>query len=100
MTTIIDVEIDLFGGRHMSSTAHQSPLKMKANMAAAVAYCTAVALTELPAAFVSFQRSYASLPPTQNVNSAPRPLTSASHFGGNYAICAVSAVTTATSVTF
>jgi len=69
----------------MSSTAHQSALKMKANavilnwlctelmtgdcklttisMAATMANCTAVALTERPTAFVSFQRQRASLPP-------------------------------------
>ncbi len=48
----------------MSFAAHNPPLKMKANTAAAHPYCTAVALTGLPAAFVSFQWPQASLPPT------------------------------------
>ena len=87
----------------MLSTTHQSPLKMKANVAATDTYCTAVATAEPPAELVSFQRSYASVPPTQNVNSAARSLTPARQFSGNSAICAVNAanaVITATSVTF
>jgi hypothetical protein len=80
----------------MSFTAHQLPLKMKANMAAACTNCTAVAPAERSAAFVSFRRQRQSLPPDKNVNSAPRSLTSAVQFSGNIAICAVNAVTTAT----
>ncbi len=80
----------------MSSTAHQTPLKMRANAAAAHPYCTAVALTGLSAEVVSFQRQQASLPPTQNVNSAVPPLLAAVQFGGNSAVYAANAVTTAT----
>ena len=91
----------------MSSTAHNLPFKMRANTAAADSYCTAVALTELPAAFVSFQRHQASFPPTQNVNSAASPLLAAVQFSGkfaqsakNAAICADCAVTTPIPLTF
>ena len=80
----------------MSATNHQSPLKMRANSAAADTNCTAVALTELPAAFVSFQWHQPSLPPTQNVNSAASRELAAMQFSGNNAIYAVNAVTTAT----
>jgi len=45
--------------------------------AAAFANCTAVESAERFAAFVSFQRIAASLPPTQNVNSALISLTAA-----------------------
>jgi hypothetical protein len=80
----------------MPSTSHQSPHKMRANMAAADPNCTAAAVAERSAAFVSFRWHQPSLPPTQNVNSAPRSLISAVQFSGNIAIYAVSAVTTAT----
>ncbi|MEP6986465.1 MAG: hypothetical protein ABI970_12750 [Chloroflexota bacterium] len=50
---------------------------------------TAVALAEQSAGFVSFQRQQPSLPPTQNVTSALRSLTSAVQFGGKYAIYAL-----------
>ncbi|MBA3870700.1 MAG: hypothetical protein H0X30_16290 [Anaerolineae bacterium] len=73
---------------------------MKANLAAAHANCTAVALTEPSAAFVSFQRRQPSLSPTQNVDSAPRSLASAMQFGGNDAVYAVNAVTIAIFTTF
>ena len=56
---------------------------------------TAVALTGLPAAIVSFQRKSPSFPPTQNVDSAPFSLASARRFSGKYAIYAINAVTTA-----
>jgi len=68
--------------------------------AAACTNCTAVVTRERGAAFVSFQRQQASLPPTQNVNSAPFSLAPARHFSGNYAKCALNAVTTAISATF
>jgi len=84
----------------MSPTAYQLPPKMRATIAATCTNCTAVASAEPSAAFVSFQRSYVSLPPTQNVNSAPRSLTPACHFSGNNASIAVNAVTTATFTTF
>jgi hypothetical protein len=80
----------------MSSTVHQPPLKMTATMAAADPNCTAVALAELPAAFVSFQRSAPSLPPTKNVHSAASPVLPAARFSGNIAIFAVYAGVTAT----
>jgi hypothetical protein len=60
---------------------------------------SAVALAERSAAFVSFQRQQASLPPTQNANLAPCSLSSAGHFSGNYAIYAANAATTATFTT-
>ncbi len=66
----------------MAFTAHQLVPKMRAITAAAHPYCTAVALSGLPAANVSFQWHSPSYPPTQNVNSAPRSLTSARHFSG------------------
>ena len=50
--------------------------------------CTAVATAEYSAALVSFQWQQVSPPPTQNVDSAPRSLTSARHFSGKYAFCA------------
>jgi len=84
----------------MSTTAHQPPLKMEATRAAAMAFGTAVALTEFPAAFVSFQRHQPGFPPTQHAISAPYFLTSARHVGGSIAIYAVIAVTTATFSTF
>ncbi|MBA3874102.1 MAG: hypothetical protein H0X30_33630 [Anaerolineae bacterium] len=58
----------------MSSPVHQIPLKMNAITAAADANCTAVALTELPAGFVSFQRFTPLLPLAQNIHSAVCPL--------------------------
>ena len=61
--------------------------KTKAIMAAAHPYCTAVALTEPPAAIVSFQRHPPSFPPSQNVNSVASPLLAAVQFSGNSAIC-------------
>jgi hypothetical protein len=73
----------------MSPTAHQLPLKMRANSAAADTNGTAVALAELPAEIVSFRWQQPSLPPHKNVNSASHSLTSACHFSGNSAICAV-----------
>ena len=106
----------------MSSTAHHHPLKMKtqigclnllctelktanckqttASTAAADTSDTAVVAAGHSAALVSFQWQYASHPPTQNVDSAPRSLTSARHFSGKYAIFAKIAVTIATNATF
>ncbi len=84
----------------MLSTNHQLPLKMTANKAATCTNCTAAATREPSAAFVSFRRHQPSLPPTQNVDSAAHSLTSACHFGGKYAICAVNAVITASTATF
>jgi len=84
----------------MSFFDHQSSLKTTANAAATCTNCTAVVLTERPAGFVSFQRLAPSLPPTKNVNSAAFPLLTAVQFSGKCAICAVNAVTTATSATF
>ena len=84
----------------MSSTVYQSPLKMKANSAAADTYCTAVALAEPSAALVTFRWQQPSFPPHKNVNSAPRSLTSAAQFSGNNAQIATNAVTTAIFVTF
>ncbi len=84
----------------MLSTAKKLPLQIRANTAAAHPYCTAVALTEHFAAFVSFQRQQASLPPMQNVNSATSPLLAAMQFSGNNANYATNAVTTATFTTF
>ena len=79
----------------MSFAAHNPPLKMRANAAATCTNCMAVALTGLPAAFVSFQQQQASHPPTQNVDSAVFSLLSAVQFSGNHAIFAANAVTTA-----
>ena len=91
----------------MLSTAHKQLLKMKANMgivnplcielitvncklttaftAAADTNCTAVVSAEQSAAFLQFQRHYASVPPDKNVNSADDSLTSAVQFSGNIA---------------
>ena len=60
----------------------------------------AVVTAEQAAALVSFRWQQVSLPPTQNVNSAPRSLTSARHFSGKYANYAKNAATTATIATF
>jgi hypothetical protein len=60
----------------------------------------AVALTGLPAAFVSFQQQQASQPPDKNVDSAGFSLLSAVQFSGNNAILAANVVTTATFTTF
>ena len=73
---------------------------MRATTAAADPYCTAVALTGLPAEFVSIQRQAASLLPDKNVNSAAGSLHPACQFSGSIAQIATNAVTTATSVTF
>ena len=62
--------------------------------------CTAVAIAELPAAKVSFQRQAGSYPPVQNVNSADAHVLAAVQFSGKYAISAANAVTTATFATF
>ncbi len=56
-----------------------------ANKAAADSYSAAVALAEPSAAFVSFQRQQASLPPDKNVDSAVSPLLPAGQFSGKYA---------------
>ncbi len=69
----------------MSSIPHQRPLKITPNMAAADICGAAVALTELSAAFVSFQWQQPSHPPAQNVNSAASPVFPATHFSGKYA---------------
>ncbi len=66
----------------MSSTADNPPLKMRAKMAAADPNCTVVALAELPAAKVSFQRITPSHPPTQNDDSAALPVLPAGQFSG------------------
>jgi hypothetical protein len=75
---------------------HHLLLKLCAIKAVAMAFGTAVALAERFAAFVLFQRYQPRLPPTQNVDSAPRSRTSACHFSGNSAICAI----TATAIAF
>ena len=62
--------------------------------------CTAVAMTEHLAAFVSFQWKQASFPPTLNVNSAVPPLVAAGQFSGNVAIFAAYVVATAIFATF
>jgi hypothetical protein len=80
----------------MSFTVPELPLKMRATIAATDTNCIAVALTELPAAFVSFQRILGAFPPHKNVNSADASLVSAVQFSGNHAIFATNAVTTAT----
>ena len=72
----------------------------RANIAAADPYCTAVALAERFAAFVSFRQQYASFPPTENVNSADASLLPACQFSGNHAVSATIAVTIATSIIF
>jgi len=59
-----------------------------------------VASAEQPAALMSFQRITPDLLLTKNVDSAPRSLTSACHFSGNYAISAAIAVKTATFASF
>ena len=79
----------------MSFAAHNPPLKVRANAAATCTNCIAVALTGLPAPFVSFQQQQASLPPTENVDSAVFSLLAAVQFSGNDAIDAANAVTTA-----
>ena len=84
----------------MLSTVYQSPLKLTANTAAADTNDTAMALREQSAAFVSFQRQPPSLPPAQNVLSAPRSLTSAVQFSGSIAKYAAIATTFATVTTF
>ncbi len=70
----------------MSSTARRLPLNISANTIAADTNCTAVALAEYLAAFVSFQWQQARLLPTQNVNSAVSHLLAACHFSGNDSI--------------
>ncbi len=77
----------------MSSTACHLFLKMKVTMAAANPNSTAVALTGLLAAIVSFQWHSLNFPPEQNANSALRSLTSARHFSGSIAIDAVTIAT-------
>ena len=64
----------VFGGYRMPATDHQLPLKIRASMASVFTNYTAAALTDLPAAFVSFQWHRASQPPTQNTNSAASPV--------------------------
>ena len=95
----MDMGLEVFWRTPMSSGVYQRPLKSTANMAAADTYDTAAALTERPAAFVSFRWHQPSLPPSQNVNSADLPAFPAGQFSGNSAICAINAVTTAISVT-
>ena len=76
----------------MSLTTHQPPLKKKANTAAADpdgTNGTAVATQELFAAIVLFQRHYPTVPPAQNVNSAPCSPKSACQFSGNIAQIAI-----------
>ncbi len=61
------------------------------------ANCAAVACSLNSAALVSFQRHPPEQPPCQNVNSAPRSLASAMHFGGKssqIAVGVISAITT------
>ncbi len=84
----------------MLSTVHQTPPKMRATTATTCTNCTAVALTERSAAFLSFQRQIPGFPPTQNVNSAPHSLIPAVQFSGSIAQIAENAVTTASFVTF
>jgi len=95
------------------STPHQSPkmviktptmklfcIKLMTGDCELTTTCTAVALAERSAEVVLFQRLAPVFPPTQNVDSAPRSLTSACHFSENHAIYATNAVTTATFATF
>jgi hypothetical protein len=70
-----------------------------AMMAAADPNCAAAATAESFAAFVSFQRQYASLPPSHNVNSVALAEPAAAQFGGSIAICAELAAITATFTT-
>jgi hypothetical protein len=81
-------------------TPRQPLLKMSANTAAICTNCTAVALTDLPAGFVSVQRSAPSHPPTKDVNSAAYSFNPAGHFSGNHAIYATNVTTTATFVSY
>ena len=80
----------------MLSVAHQPSPKITAMIAAADTNCTAVAIREHSAAFVSFQRYAPSVPPTQNVHSVAFSLNLAAQFSGHNAIYAVIATTTAT----
>jgi len=86
-----DIKLELFWRTLYATTAHEPSHKFKATLAAADAYCTAVALREQTAASVSFQRQAASLPPTQNVDSAVTPLLAAVQFGGSIAQIATNA---------
>ena len=47
----------------MPYATHNLPLKIRANIAAADTNCTAVALAELPIAFMQFRRIETNLPP-------------------------------------
>ena len=84
----------------MSSTTSQPPLKTIATIAAADPNCTAVALREHSAAFVSFQRQQVKFPPAQNVDTAVSPVLAAMQFSGNIAQIATNVVTVASSATF
>ena len=72
----------------MSINTHYPLLKMNAMMAATCTNCTAVALAEQSAEFVSFRWQQPSLPPDKNDHSADHSHTAAGHFGGNSAISA------------
>src|SRR4051812_18115799 len=67
-----------------------------ATMAAACTNCTAVALAERPAGFVSFHRHQPPVSPTQSVNSIFQYIKTARQFGGNIEINANNLVTTVT----
>ncbi len=69
---------------------------MRANLAAADTYGTAVASPERVAAFVPFQRQPVGLPLHKNVNLAVSSLLSATRFSGKCAV--VTATATATSI--
>ena len=98
--TILKMKINRDILKRLSMGLMTGDCKLTTIFAATCTNCTAVVTRERGAAFVSFQRQQASLPPTQNVNSAPFSLAPARHFSGNYAICALNAVTTAISATF
>ena len=65
-----------------------------------IVYCTAVAIAEHFATFVSFRWHQPNLPPTQNDRSAPSSRVLAGRFSGNYANNAKFATTTAIFLTF
>ena len=84
----------------MLSTVCSYLPKTIATLSAADLSCMAVALTERPAGFVSFQRHQPGFSPVKIVNSADASLSPTYHFSGNYAISATNAVTTATFTAF
>jgi hypothetical protein len=95
----IDIEVNLFWGTLHVVNCPSTTTKNNSNDSSDMHKLHAVALTEPSAALVSFQRHQPSLPLTQNVDSAPRSLTSACHFSGSIAICAKTATFTTHIVT-